>query len=252
MAGQRRRSTGSARSAPVDEGAQEGAAARGGVAQDLPTSAVRSTDPALPGEPPSEPSAEPSGPPARVTVPESHVVYVSVADAARRTGASLSSVRLWLRDGKVRSRTGTGPRGERVEVAVADVEMLRSAEPAAPGPGPAPARRSARRRADVGVTVRRDEAPGGQLVPLSAVEAMERLAGELYLSGQRAARAEAVAELRENRLADLQQEVEDLQREATGLWEQNQELLRRVAVAEAQVQAAPAQQGGSGRWWGRR
>lgn len=79
--------------------------------------------------------------------------------------------------------------------------------------------------------------PGAQLVPMTTVEAMERLSGELYLAGQRAARAEAVAELRDRRLGDLQQEVDDLQREATGLWEQNQELLRRVAVAEAQLMA---------------
>ena len=178
-------------------------------------------------------------------------MYVSVVEAARRTGASLSAIRGWARDGQVRSRTGVGPRGERVEVAVADVERLTSERP------PAPQRRPARRRAEVAVQVYRDDdeddvptddaeqAPGGQLVPLATVEAMERLSGELYLAGQRAARAEAVAELRDRRLADLQQEVDDLQREATGLWEQNQELLRRVAVAEAQVLALQ-QQGGDG------
>ncbi|MCU1691053.1 MAG: hypothetical protein JWM64_144, partial [Frankiales bacterium] len=101
-------------------------------------------------------------------------------------------------------------------------------------------------------------ARGQQLVPLQTVEAMERLSGELYLAGQRAARAEAVAELRDRRLADLQQEVDDLQREATDLWEQNQDLLRRVAVAEAQVaaltssgqQSSGQQSGGAGvpRW----
>ncbi|MCW2777533.1 MAG: hypothetical protein JWN17_1258, partial [Frankiales bacterium] len=178
-------------------------------------------------------------------VPGARDAWVSVADAARRTGTSVSAVRGWARDGVVRSRAGQGPRGERTEVAVDDVERAAAERPvrtpAAPVAAPSSVARASRPRARDASRpgpVQQD-APGQQLVPLSTVEAMERLSGELYLAGQRAARAEAVAELRDRRLADLQQEVDDLQREATALWEQNQELVRRVAVAEAQVSAQP-------------
>lgn len=228
-------------------------------------------------------------------VPESRLVYLSVTEAVRRSGASASSVRAWVRTGQVRTRSGAGARGDRLEVALADVEAVLARRPAEPlgrragepdeqqetgetdatdeadGGEDPPVRRaprrvrptevaetrqapSARARPRADPRVRQAPADGpqdrheeqqrsddvredAQLVPMQTVEAMERLSGELYLAGQRAARAEAVAELRERRLTDLQQEVDDLQREATALWEQNQELLRRVALAEAQVQA---------------
>ncbi len=50
--------------------------------------------------------------------------YVSVAEAARESGAPVSAVRAWSRSGQVRSRTAAGPRGERTEVALSDVERL--------------------------------------------------------------------------------------------------------------------------------
>ncbi len=169
--------------------------------------------------------------------------YVSVAEAARQSGTPVSVVRAWVRDGAVRSRTGLGPRGERIEVAVGDLQ--RAAGERQTGPG-------ARGRGAEA------EPPGQQLVPLQVVEAMERLSGELYLAGQRAARAEAVAELRERRLLDLQQEVDDLQHEATDLWEQNQDLRQRLAGAQARAAAAAGgggqQTGGAGAlraWWRR-
>lgn len=201
---------------------------------------------AVPGDPVSDGGPAPrrrAG--EKVAVPDSRVAYVSVVEASRETGASPTAVRGWAREGQVRSRTGVGPRGQRTEVALVDVEGLTVERPPAPTPRrPAPAARprpQARRRRTpstaLAVRAEPEVSPGAQLVPMTTVEAMERLSGELYLAGQRAARAEAVAELRDRRLADLQQEVDDLQREATGLWEQNQELLRRVAVSEAQVMA---------------
>ncbi|MDP9434818.1 MAG: hypothetical protein M3P93_06320 [Actinomycetota bacterium] len=174
--------------------------------------------------------------------------FVPVGEAAERSGASVSVVRGLVRAGQVRSRTGSGPRGERLEVALDDVlarvgERGRSRagesqqEPGRTAGEPSAARPPALR-----------DAPA---VPLSTVETLERLSGELYRSGQRAARAEALAEVRERMVADLQREVEELQREAADLWEQNQELLRRVALAEAQLEAA-AGQPEKGRWGRRR
>ncbi len=177
------------------------------------------------------------------------MTYLSIADAVRRTGASASAVRGWSRDGQVRSRTGDGPRGPRTEVAVADVERL------AAGRLPAPPRPRGRRRSPEPVDLSGSETGalhddtepgrGKQLVPLQTVEAMERLSGELYLAGQRAARAEAVAEMRDRRLADLQAEAEMLR-------ERNRELLERVAVAEAQLAAAAAAPAGEQQRWRRR
>ena len=195
-----------------------------------------------------QPGAEPASPQRaeeKGANADSRVAYVSVVEASRETGASPSAVRAWARDGQVRSRAGVGPRGQRTEVALVDVEGLtveRLPAPTARRPSPAarPRSQARRRRAPstaLAVRAEPEVSPGAQLVPMTTVEAMERLSGELYLSGQRAARAEAVAELRDRRLTDLQQEVDDLQRAATDLWEQNQELLRRVAVSEAQVVA---------------
>lgn len=237
MAGEQRPTGLGARSAAGPRPAG-GAAVRGAVPSAVPPPVRRAAAPA----PSSGPSSRPSSRPSSVAVPESRVAYLSIADAARRTGASLSAVRGWARDGQVRSRTGSGPRGDRTEVALIDVERLTAERPAAPARPPVRGPRRGPEPAE----------PAGQLVPLATVEAMERLSGELYLAGQRAARAEAVAELRDRRLADLQQEVDDLQREATGLWEQNQELLRRVAVAEAQVLALQQGAAAPGRGWLRR
>lgn len=90
---------------------------------------------------------------------------------------------------------------------------------------------------------RKKAAPGTDLVPMTTVDAMERLSGELYAAGQRAARAEAVAEMRLRRLGDLEERGARLEQEIERLQDERQELLQRVAMAEARamvLEDAPA------------
>jgi DNA gyrase/topoisomerase IV subunit A len=118
-------------------------------------------------------------------------------------------------------------------------------ETSVPPPPAAPARRTRRAAADAPDSTPKPRKrttkprptfePGTDLVPMTTVDAMERLSGELYLAGQRAARAEAVAEMRLRRLGDVEERNAALEQELGRLREERQELLQRLALAEARV-----------------
>lgn len=112
----------------------------------------------------------------------------------------------------------------------------RTPEPAPAAPATRPRRRTPAPADDSGKPSRRRKAePGTDLVPMTTVDAMERLSGELYVAGQRAARAEAVAEMRLRRLGEVEERSTALEQEVERLREERQELLQRLALAEARV-----------------
>ncbi|MCW2667886.1 MAG: hypothetical protein JWN57_2848, partial [Frankiales bacterium] len=102
-------------------------------------------------------------------------------------------------------------------------------------PAKAPARRRRTPAAPQAKPPAPQAKPGTDLVPMTTVDAMERLSGELYVAGQRAARAEAVAEMRLRRLGDVEERNAGLEQELERLRAERQELLQRLALAEARV-----------------
>ncbi len=146
-----------------------------------------------------------------------------------------------------------GPRGLAARSPVGRPRVPAAAAQARPVEQPQPVRRRARRDAPASEPAaaqpvrkrapRKKAAPGTDLVPMTTVDAMERLSGELYAAGQRAARAEAVAEMRLRRLGDLEERGARLEQEIERLQDERQELLQRVAMAEARamvLEDAPA------------
>lgn len=60
--------------------------------------------------------------PVSAEVETADLTWLGVTDAAQRVGVSAGAIRNWAARSEVRSRTGRGPRGERTEVCVEDVQ----------------------------------------------------------------------------------------------------------------------------------
>jgi len=111
--------------------------------------------------------------------------WLGVGEAAPAAGVSLSAIRKWIASGEVPTRTGTGPRGDRVEVPLDAVTDR--AKRAAPAGG-----------------------PGAALVLADAFTRLEALAAQLVDYGERAARAEVRAEMLDRQLDEARAEVRRL------------------------------------------
>ena len=160
--------------------------------------------------------------------------WVTLREAAREAGVSVSTLRNWYRKGLIESRAAEGSNGP--QKMVRRLEVLERANKGGsrprgagdpppeqvPGPGPN------------GAAPRR--APGrGDLVAVT--RALPELIRELADARERAGRAEAKAEFLAEQIAELRARPDDGAARAAALEEENRLLRRRLQYVQVEIEA---------------
>lgn len=142
---------------------------------------------------------------------EGEGVWATLSEAAEQADVSVSTLRAWYRQSKIRSRMVAGPHGQQREVVLADV-MERAEQAKATRRSQQAAEAAPERSPQV------EAPPDTVLLPIDAWERVLAQLGNLHEAGQqmaeareRAAKAETKAEFLAQRLREREEELKRLQ-----------------------------------------